>query len=138
VKRMETNRREFLTRVVGGTAAAGLVLGTPRPAEACLWGTWWVYCRNCHQVDTVEQGTCQHICENKQCRQQVFYGDDGRSVTVVCRNGHLNPIHTGTRDDPTYSYKCTDTTCNKTECRADGSDPPPRPRGPISGPGDRR
>jgi hypothetical protein len=111
---MINNRRDFIARTAGTGGLVAMYLAKPRPAQACLLGTWFLYCRNCHHIDTVEDGTCQHKCEN--CGQQVFYGTDGRDVTLVCEDGHLNPVTTGTHDHPSTSYKCT--SCGK-DCQQD-------------------
>jgi len=87
---MNKMRREFMARIVGAIGTVGIIVATPTRARACLYGTWHVQCANGH-IDTVTQGTCQHVCEHSGCGLQVFSGDD---VTVVCRNGHPNRIKT--------------------------------------------
>jgi hypothetical protein len=111
---MRKTRREFMTRL-SNCAGAAAFLATPRRASACLYGTWYLWCPNpnCPAIDEVEEGTCQHKCET--CGTQMFYGEGGRNVTVVCPDGHANPIRTGTRDAPSTSYNCTQ--CGKECCR---------------------
>lgn len=114
---MKSSRREFLAKGIGAITAGFFVLFDAKPAQACMYGTWKVKCPKCGQIDTVTEGTCQHVCENASCRTQVFAGSD---VTVVCRNGHPNHITTGSRNAPTTSYMCP--VCSpQSDCNLDNS-----------------
>lgn len=104
---MTTTRREFIARLAGTIGAIGIIIVAPRPAHACLGGTWVVRCRNGHD-DVVTQGTCQHVCE--KCGVQAF---SGSVVTVICPAGHANRVDTG---EAMESHKCSN--CGK-ECRRD-------------------
>jgi hypothetical protein len=106
---MNRTRRSFMVRVVETLGAATIIAALPRSAQACLYGKWKVRCANGH-VDTVTEGTCQHVCE--KCGLQAFSGD---TVTVVCPEGHLNRVNTGKL---LQSFKCTTPRCGK-ECRID-------------------
>lgn len=109
---MRTTRRDFIAKITGTIGAIGLVIvSAPGSARACLRGTWVIRCRNGHD-DTVTEGTCQHICENDRCREQVF---SGNVVTIVCPAGHANRIDTG---DLMESYRCAAQGCGR-ECRRD-------------------
>lgn len=107
---MYRTRREFMARIAGMTGAAGIMLAIPERAHACLYGKWAVLCPNNH-VNIVDDGTCQHVCEN--CYVQVF---SGNVVTVVCINGHPNRITTGGRNKETITQHYICPTCY-TDCR---------------------
>jgi uncharacterized C2H2 Zn-finger protein len=71
-----------------------------------LYGTFYLKCPKCSQVDKVEKGTVQHVCE--KCHTQMFR--DGK-VTMMCPKGHPNEVRLHGR---TTSIICKE--CNM-ECR---------------------
>jgi len=97
---MKPRRREFLVRVLQAFGGIGAVAATARRAEACLYGKWWVVCPR-GDADLVDDGTCQHRCE--QHGLQVFRGN---VVTVRCPNGHDNEIDTGRCDRACTGFSC--------------------------------
>ena len=107
---MKTTRRKFIRKLVGAAGAAGFLLANPMRAQACLYGQWWVVCPK-GDCDLVDDGTCQHECE--QHHIQVFRGS---AVTVRCPNGHDNPIDTAPCGEACTDYFCTRRDCRK-NCR---------------------
>src|SRR5438067_862809 len=99
---MRHSRRQFFKWGLEALGAAGVLALGARPAQACLYGTWFVKCPYDGQVDRVDDGTCQHICSRDA--KQVF---DGSKVTVMCPNNHPNAVETGKL---MQSWKCT--VCN--------------------------
>ena len=106
---MEVTRRRWILWGFKSTSVAALLWAFPLKARACMYGTWKLKCPNpaCGRIDTVTDGTCQHVCENSSCRRQMF---NGTKVTVVCPNGHENTIDTGSGID---SYLCPKAGCGK-------------------------
>lgn len=110
---MNKTRRDFIGKMVASFGAVIVMVAAPSSAQACIYGTWVVRCRNGHD-NTVTEGTCNHYCEN--CDVKAFSDGEG---DVVCPNGHTNHISTGVSREPDkvlQSYKCR--LCNK-ECRRD-------------------
>jgi hypothetical protein len=98
---MNSTRRSFFANFLGAAGGIGFLLATPRRAQACLYGKWWVVCPK-GDCDLVDDGTCQHVCEKHGI--QVFRGSQ---VTVRCPKGHDNPIDTAPCGRACTSYKCT-------------------------------
>jgi hypothetical protein len=94
-------RREITTAFFGAFA---LILA-PSRARACLYGRWYVLCRNGH-IDVVTDGTCNHQCDDGQLAFKDGEGD------IVCPNRHVNHVVTG--KGVITSFKCR--ICG-TECR---------------------
>ncbi len=105
---MNRTRRQFIEKMAAASGVLGLIIGTSRPARACLYGKWWVVCPNNH-ADLVDDGTCQHKCE--ECGLQAFRGSQ---VTVRCPNGHNNPIDTAPCGQACTNFNCP--TCGA-DCR---------------------
>jgi hypothetical protein len=101
-------RRQLFGRVANTIALAFGYFASMPEAKACLYGKYWVVCPNGH-VDTVDDGTCQHVCET--CHAQVFRG---AKVTLRCRNGHDGEVDTAACGRACTSVKCG--TCG-IECR---------------------
>ena len=107
---MKTTRRDFIRKLVGVAGAFGFLLANPMRAQACLYGQWWVVCPK-GDCDLVDDGTCQHKCE--QHGIQVFRGS---AVTVRCPNGHDNPIDTAQCGKACTDYWCPTPGCGE-NCR---------------------
>ena len=109
---MKSNRRQFIVKLVGATGAVGLLSANPKRAKACLYGQWCVVCPK-GDCDVVDDGTCQHVCE--QHGIQVFRGSE---VTVRCPAGHDNAIDTAPCGDACTDFFCPYPGCGK-NCRLD-------------------
>lgn len=109
---MKQTRREFVSTIVAASGALGILMAVPGRARACMYGEWVVRCpyQDCRNQDVVTEGTCQHVCG--RCHRQMFNGD---VITVVCPDGHGNPVHSG---DAMRSWTCRTPGCGK-ECRRD-------------------
>ena len=84
---IELTRRDAIkmTAAAGVAGIAALVDPPPAAAEGCLEGTFYVYCTECKRVDKVEDITCNHTCENDECKNKTV---DGGTAYLVCPYGH--------------------------------------------------
>jgi len=100
---MDTNRRDFLRKLLWTSGAVSLVLSIPGRASACLYGNWLVRCPNGH-LNIITDITCNRTCETCGALSVV----NGEAV-VMCPNSHANHVISGMREERekwVMSYKC--------------------------------
>src|SRR5882724_11000423 len=88
---MNKTRRTFVSGLLGAIGGASVILATPSAVRGCLVGKWKVRCPNKH-CDIVDDVTCNHTCDT--CHVKAFSDGVG---DVVCPDGHVNHVSTGSR-----------------------------------------
>jgi hypothetical protein len=83
--------RRTLMRATGYTFLAnlGLTNASADGLRHALYGTYYMRCPKCCNVDRVWDGTAEHVCQNEECLTQMFVKN---KVTLVCRNHHENVV----------------------------------------------
>jgi uncharacterized C2H2 Zn-finger protein len=75
-----------------------------------LYGTYYMQCPKCGNVDMVEKGTAQHVCQNRECQAQMF----ARGRVMLVRRSHHENVVDLSGVDALRSYTCK--TC-KVDCQ---------------------
>ncbi len=109
-------RRRELFGVVAKAVTFGIcIFGIVPKSRACLYGSYWVVCpKDNSHVDRVDDGTCQHECEECKAQKIKTQCFDGAKVTLRCPNGHDGKVDTSKCGDACQGVTCG--TC-RVNCR---------------------